>query len=185
MLKNSFLSEAELKDLGLKSYGTNVLISRFARVYSPEKMAIGNHVRIDDFCLLSGEISLGSYIHISAYAALYAACGIEMQDYSGLSPRVTIFSATDDFSGNFLINPMVMEEYTHVTGGKIVLRKYVQIGANSIIMPGIEIGEGAVTGAFTLINEDLEEWKIYCGIPARILRDRKKDLLGLLKKGSV
>lgn len=48
----SFYSEEELRSIGLKSYGKNVLISRFARIYGAESISIGNNVRIDDFCIL-------------------------------------------------------------------------------------------------------------------------------------
>jgi hypothetical protein len=86
-MSNSFYCENELKSLGLKSFGKNVLISRKASIYSPELITLGNSVRIDDFCILSGNISLGSYIHISAYSALFGKYGIKMNDFSGLSPR--------------------------------------------------------------------------------------------------
>ena len=49
----SFYSEKELLSIGFKSYGINVLISRYARFYRPENIVIGDHVRIDDFCILS------------------------------------------------------------------------------------------------------------------------------------
>lgn len=45
----SFYSEEELLSIGFKSYGINVLISRYARFYRPENIVIGDHVRIDDF----------------------------------------------------------------------------------------------------------------------------------------
>lgn len=178
---NSFYSSEELNNIGFKSFGDNVLISRFARFYSPETIEIGNHVRIDDFCILSGQIKLGNYIHISAYCALYGKFGIEMEDYTGLSPRCTVFSASDDFSGNFLIGPMVDEKFTNVTGGKILIKKYCQLGAGCIVLPDIVINEGAVAGAMSLILDDLESWKIYKGIPAKFLKIRNSTILNILK----
>ena len=85
--KSSFYSEIELKELGLKRCGYNVKISRYARLYSPQSISIGNNVRIDDFCILSGNITLGNNIHISAFVALYGAEGIEFEDYTGISAR--------------------------------------------------------------------------------------------------
>lgn len=61
--------------------------------------AIGNNVRIDDFYILSGKLTLCNNIHISSFCALYGSNGIIMNDFSGLSPRTTIFSASDDFTG--------------------------------------------------------------------------------------
>lgn len=136
---SSFYSVDELNTLGLKSFGENVLISRKCSIYSPEKISIGNNVRIDDFCILSGNISLGSNIHISAYSALYGAMGIIMEDYTGISPRTSIFSAMDDFSGEYLIGPIHPHEFTNVQGGTVILRKFSQLGAGTIVFPSVEI----------------------------------------------
>ncbi|MDI3520438.1 MAG: hypothetical protein PWR04_426 [Anaerophaga sp.] len=177
----SFYSPNELTKLGFKTIGDNVLISRFARFYGIENMEIGNNVRIDDFCIISGNIKLGSYIHISAYCALYGQFGIEMEDFTGLSPRCTLFSATDDFSGDYLIGPMISQEYTNVTGGKITIGKYSQIGAGTVILPKVTVEEGVAVGAMSLIKNNLEEWNIYAGIPAKRIKARKKNLTNLIK----
>ena len=89
----SFYSDDELQQIGFKSIGKNVKISRKASIYSPQNISIGDNVRIDDFCILSGNITLGSHIHISAYVALYGAMGIVMENYSGISPKSVIYSA--------------------------------------------------------------------------------------------
>lgn len=175
---HSFLSLEELKQMPFRKIGKNVLISRTASFYNMKEMVIGNNVRIDDFCLLSGNVRLGSNIHISAYCALYGKFGIEMKDYSGLSPRSSIFSATDDFNGEYLIGPIHDPSLTNVTGGRVTIEKYVQIGTGSIILPDLIIREGAVTGAFSLVNKSLEGWGIYVGIPARKIKNRSKTLLG-------
>ena len=96
---NSFYTYEELQKMGLKELGENVLISRKASIYSPEHIKIGNNVRIDDFCILSGDIEIGNYVHIAAYVALYGKNGIKIGNFCGCSARTTIYSATDDFSG--------------------------------------------------------------------------------------
>ena len=178
---NSFYSEIELKEIGLKSYGSNVLISRKCSIYTPEKISIGNNVRIDDFCILSGNIMLGNNVHISAYCALYGAEGIEFKDYSGCSARTTIYSAMDDFSGDFLIGPMSPAETTNVIGGKVTIGRFVQLGAHCLVFPRVTIHEGAVVGALSLVTKDIPGWTICVGIPARKLRDRNTGLLNFIK----
>lgn len=174
---NSFYANEELALLGLNRYGENVLISRKASLYSPEKINIGNNVRIDDFCILSGEITLFDNIHISAYSALYGKYGIIMEDYTGLSPRCAIFSASDDFGGNFLISPMNPEMYTNVIGGLVTIKKFSQVGTCSVIMPDLTINEGVVIGAMSFVKESLKEWAIYAGNPLRYIKQRNKGLL--------
>lgn len=182
MLKNSFYSKGELSELGFKEIGENILISKKASFYSPEKISLGNNVRIDDFCILSGQIVIGSSVHISAYTALYGLNGIFIDDYSGLSPRCTVFSMSDDFSGDYLIGPMVKKEYTNVKGGPIYIKKFSQIGASSVILPNLEIGEGVAVGAISLINTSLAPWSIYAGVPAKLIKSRKQNLIKFIEK---
>lgn len=168
----SFYTQEELGNLGFKRIGEKVLISRKASFYSPETIEIGNNVRIDDFSILSGNIIIGSNVHISAYAAIYGAMGVTLEDYTGLSPRSTIYSAMDDFSGEYLIGPIHDESLINVTGGPVVLKKFSQIGCNSVVFPNIIIGEGTVLGAMSMLKCNTLEWKIYAGIPAKVIKSR-------------
>ena len=179
---NSYYNENELSQIGFKSYGKNVKISKLCSIYGADNIIIGNNVRIDDFCILSGKIKIGDFVHISAYNALYGRYGIEIGNFCGISPKSIIYSATDDFSGEHMISPMVPEKYTKLYTGKVTLEDFVQIGSNSIIMPNITIYEGACTGAFCFVNKSLKPWNIYIGIPARVLKERKKNIKELSKE---
>lgn len=178
-MQTSFYTPAELATLGFKSIGRDCLISRKASFYGISDITIGDNVRIDDFCILSGHITLGSHIHISAYVALYGAEGIEMEDYTGISARSTIYSAMDDFSGDYLVGPVHPTEYTHVAGGKVLVKSFSHIGANVVIFPQLTIGEGCVIGAFSLVRHDLSPWGIYYGIPAVRHKERSRTMTAL------
>lgn len=177
---DSFYSESELQEIGFKSVGMNVKLSRKSSIYSPGKISIGDNVRIDDFCILSGNITLGSNIHISAYVALYGAMGIVIEDYSGISPKSVVYSAMDDFSGDYLIGPIHPEGTTNVTGGLVKICRFVQIGSNVVVFPSLTIGEGTVIGACSLVNKDTDEWSIYFGTPAIYYRKRNKNMLNFI-----
>ena len=176
----SFYSDKELKEMGFKYLGNNVNISRKASIYNIHSISIGDNVRIDDFCILSGNITLGRNIHIAAYCCLFAGeYGIEMKDFSGLSSRCAVYALTDDYSGLHMTNPTVPDKYRNVFGGQVTIGRHSLIGTGSTILPGINIGEGVSVGSMSLINKDLSPWGIYIGIPCRKLKDRKKDLLQL------
>lgn len=179
--KHSFYDQEELEKLPFKYIGRNVLISRKASFYNMEEIYIGDFVRIDDFCILSGKINLGNYIHISAQSALYGAMGIEMEDFSGLSPACRIFSMTDDFSGEYMVGPLIPENLTNVTGGKVRIGKYVQVGTGSVILPAVTLGEGVAVGSMSLVNKSLDPWGIYAGIPAKYIKERSKRIIELAK----
>ena len=178
---SSFLTDEELSQLGLKYYGVGVKISRYAQIYSPEKISIGDNVRIDDFCILSGSIKLGSYIHIAASCLLFGGNdGIVMGDYSGISSRSAVYAESDDYSGNFFTNPTLPKEYRHILGGGVFIKKHAIIGTGCSIMPGVIIGEGCAIGSMSLVNKSQEDWSICVGIPCRKIKERSKNLLLLI-----
>lgn len=182
---NSFYTEKELAEIGFGSYGKDVSISRKASIYKPERIRLGRHVRIDDFCILSGGdgIEIGNYVHISAYSAIYGGTGVVFEDYTGLSPRCAVFSESDDFSGNSMIHPFFPDELKPAfIRGKVYLRKFSQVGANSTLLPGVEIGQGAAVGAHSLVTKSCEPWGIYAGVPAKKIKTRSKNLLELERR---
>ena len=186
MPRTSFLTDPEIDELGLGSHGRSVLISRFASIHNPERIHLGDHVRIDDFAVLTagdtGRIDIGSFVHIATFAALFGGGGITIENYVGVSARVTIYSTNDDYSGEHLTNPTVPAECTGVDIASVSLRKHALIGAHSVILPGACIGEGVAVGALSLVDRSLEAWGIYAGIPAKYVKPRSRALLSLEKK---
>ncbi len=178
----AYLSEQSLNALKFRSIGANVKVSDKASIYGAERISLGNNVRIDDFCILSagvGGIELGNYIHIAAYCSLIGKELIKMEDFSGLSSRVSVYSSSDDYSGNFLTNPTVPEEFTNVIHGAVVLRKHVIIGVASCILPNVEIGEGSAVGGYSLVTKNIEPGIIVSGVPARLLKKRSGKIFEL------
>lgn len=175
-IRTSFYSEDELKELGLKSYGKNVSISRFCQIYNSHNIVIGSNVRIDDFCILSAgkSISIGNYVHIGCYASLLGKADIIISDFCGISGRVSIYSSSDDYSGYTMSNPMVPEEFTNVHHASVILDKHVLIGAASVILPGVHIGEGVAIGAMSLVMQDCKPNFIYSGNPLKRIIPRSK-----------
>lgn len=175
---DSFYTSVELSKLGLVSFGENVLISRKVSIYGTEKISIGNNVRIDDFCILSGKITIGNYIHIAAYTALYGGDkGIVIKDFANLSSRISIYSISDDYSGETMTNPMVPDKFKNVQSEEVIIERHVIIGCGCVILPGIVLKEGSSFGAMTLINRSSELWSINVGIPFKRIKDRSKNLL--------
>ena len=176
--QNSFYSMEELKDMGFKSIGADLSISKKASFYGVENISIGSHVRIDDFCILSGEISIGDYIHIAAYSALYGSdAGIQINEFANISSRVCIYAVTDDYSGESMTSPMIPDEYKNLQKAPVYIGRHAIIGSGSVILPGSEIGEGCAVGSLSLIKNALDAWWIYAGIPAKKLKESSKGLL--------
>lgn len=181
----TYYTQEELEEIGFASLGIEVYISRFARIYNPEKISIGSYVRIDDFCIITanGGVSIGSFIHIAAFSMLLGGAGIELQDFTGLSARASIFSESDDFSGNSLAGPTVPAKYKKgLKRGKVTLEKFSVLGPNSIILPGVTLHNGVIIAAQSLVSKDLEPMGVYIGVPPKKIRRVKDEIFNLEKK---
>lgn len=186
----AFLTEKQLFEVGFASFGENVLISDKATFYGTDKIHIGSNVRIDDFCVLSagqGGIQIGNYIHIAVYSSIIGAGKVTLSDFCNISSRVSIYSSNDDYSGQYMTNPMVPSEFTNVTHSPVYLGEHVIIGSGTVILPGVTLYEGVAIGALSFVTKNCEEYGIYTGAPARLLKlrtNRIKSLGSEIKKSN-
>ncbi|MNE79761.1 dTDP-4-amino-4,6-dideoxy-D-glucose acyltransferase [compost metagenome] len=130
--------------------------------------------------MLSGNIKIGKNVHVAAYCNLAGGeLGIEMEDFSGLAYGCHVFTQSDDYSGETMTNPTVPKKYKKETYKKIHIGKHVIVGTKSIILPGVNVAEGCSVGAMTMLTKSTQPWGIYFGIPAKRIKERKRDLLEL------
>lgn len=176
----SFYSRDELDSIGFASVGQEVFISRKASIYGAEKISIGNHVRIDDFAVLSGRIAIEDYVHIAVFTSLFGGnAGIVIGNFANLSSRIAVYALSDDYSGEFMTNPMVGEKYKNTIERKVVIGKHAIVATGVTVLPGVSLGEGSAVGAMSLVKEDVEPWTIAAGIPAKPIKPRSKRILEL------
>ena len=179
----AYYSQEQLDVMGFKSIGCNVKISDKAVIYNTNEIEIGDNSRIDDFCIISGRVSIGSYCHITPMCLVAGGTpGVYLEDFCTLAYGVKIFSQSDDYSGETMTNSLILAEFKNEIFDPVYLEKYVIVGAGSIILPGANLGEGCSVGTMSLIHKPTDPWGIYAGIPAKRLKDRKKDLVALSKK---
>ena len=184
-LGGKYLNENELKLAGFKKIGKNVKIHTRSSIYGVENIEIGDNSRIDDFSVIictNGFLKIGRYVHISNHCMISAKAGLIINDFAGLSPGVNIFTSSGDYQGNNLTNPTVPQEFVGDYSGKVEIGKHAVIGAKSIILPNVKIGDGASIGSLSLIKNNLEEWTVYAGVPATRIKSRSKRLLKFEEK---
>lgn len=179
----AYLSRDSIEKMGFKHLGQNVKISDRASIYNADQIEIGDYSRIDDFCVVSGNVRIGRFSHITPMCLVAGGePGIYMDDFSTLAYGVKVFSQSDDYSGETLTNSLVDRKFKNEKFARVTLRRHVIIGAGSIVFPGVTIAEGCSVGAMTLVNRSTEPWGIYVGNPAKRIKERKRDLLELEAK---
>jgi len=154
-----------------------VQLSSKVSVYQPENISIGDNVRIDDFCVLSGHINIGSFVHIACHVVMTATRElITIGDFSTLSYGVKVFSASDDFNGPHYSNPTVSQNLRNVSHQAVNIQDMCTVGAGCVILPGSFLESGCSFGALSFIKGHFESWQVYVGAPARAVGSREKPL---------
>ena len=182
---SNFLNSEEIKRIGFQEFGENLLISRDAKFYNSSNISLGSNIRIDDFCILStgnGGIQIANYVHIACFTSLIGRAPIKIGKFSNLSSRVSVYSSSDDFSGNSMTNPMIPEELKNVQSSAVTIKEHVVIGCNATVLPGTILNHGVAVGAYSLIKSDCQAFNLYAGIPAKKVKERKQGLLQLTDK---
>jgi acetyltransferase-like isoleucine patch superfamily enzyme len=150
------------------------VISLRASIYGA--VTVDPSSRIDDFAVLSGEITVGRCVHIACHCSLIGE--IVLEDFSGLSGGVRIYAKSDDYSGEWMTNPTVPAHLARVDARPVRIGRHAIVGANAIILPGVTVGEGAAIGAAALITKDVLAWAIVVG-RNEVIGERKRRVLQL------
>jgi galactoside O-acetyltransferase len=174
----------ELKQMGVKVQGNNVKISKFVNIYNPRNLILHDNIRIDDFTIISckGIVEIFNHVHIGAHCFISSATKIVFGNYSGISSGVKLFGACDDFSGEFMTNPMVPSEFLNVTEGDIIFEPHALVGSNSVVLPNVILAEGTAIAALSLVKKSTEKWFMYGGIPTKKIKKRSNKCLALEKQ---
>ncbi len=155
------------------------LVHRLANIVGD--VALGKGSRVDAFVTLTGKVRIGRCSHIATGACIFGGEGFEMGDFCGLSPGAKIFTATEDLSGEWLMCPTSPAHLRRVRASKIKVGNHCTIGANSILLPGAGLEDGACVGSLSLVKTQLQGWAIYAGVPVKLLKLRDRRALQLAK----
>jgi galactoside O-acetyltransferase len=167
----------QFHQLNLASLGQDVTIWERAKIVNSQVVSIGDSVIIDDFVFIMGgsKTAIGSFVHIGSFTSITGGGELILEDFSGLSSGVRIYTGNEDYLGGCLTNPTVPYPYRVATRSFVHIKKHAIIGANTVILPGVVIGEGAAIGANSLVTKDCEPWKVYFGSPVKAIKIRSKE----------
>ena len=136
----SYLSQVELELLGFKKLGRGVRISKKASIYDAYLISLGDFVRVDDFCIISGNVTLGRSVSLAPYCLIAGGNkdedlqngGILILENCVFAYGVKVFSRSDDY-----VN--MDSKATFI--GRVVINQNCIIGSNATIYPGSIIGQ--------------------------------------------
>lgn len=127
--------------------GHNVLIR--------EKCTIGNNVLLGTNVVVDNHTKIGNFVSIQS--SVYIPTGTVIEDYVFLGPNCV------------LLNDLFPIRQKNVPLKAPVIRKGASIGGNASLLPGIEVGEGAIVAASAVVTRNVPPWHMAVGSPARFV----------------
>lgn len=143
---------SKLSDIQSKKIGDNTRIWQFC-IILPEA-EIGENCNICSHIFIENEVKIGNNVTIKSGVQLWD--GITIEDDVFLGPNVT-------FTNELVPRSRVIDKSNFK---KTTVKKGASIGANTTILPGIEIGEYALIGAASLVNKNVPKNTLWFGKPA-------------------
>lgn len=139
-------------------YRKNILLADFVAIKEGAKLCTCNKL---------ATIKVGKNTTIGYYTFIFASEKIEIGDDCMIAPFVYIVDSNHGTSKEL---PMNLQENDVKP---IKIGNDVWIGANAIILKGVNIGDGAIISAGSVVTKNVDEYDIVGGIPAKIIGNRK------------
>ena len=167
----SFLRGSTYRKL---SNGKKIYIGRYVVFAGRDKIRLGEDVRLYGFDYLNAEgnqgyIHVGEKSHIDQFCVLYGQGGLEIGNYCAIASGVKIYSQSNQYS--YDPDQKIIEQ--PVVYRKVKIGDDVWVGANAVILPGVEIGVSAIVGAGAVVRKEIPSCAIVAGVPAEIIGWRK------------
>jgi len=156
----------------LKRCGKETIIHEYCKIAHPEVVEVGHHCKLDDFVFLNGGegIKIGNYTHIASFSSIFGGGSFECGEYVGVSQRVGMITGTNEYRMRMHMTAAAPPEEQGYYHSKLIIEDDVIIFNDvSLLAPkgkSLIIGEGAVIGANSFVNKDVEPWSIMAGTPA-------------------
>lgn len=145
-----FYTTEELHDIGFSKVGREVKVSKHTAFYNISG-EIGSYARVDAFAILTGNIFLGEKTHVSPYSFLSASGGkIVLEKGAGVSTHVSLFTKSDDYAD------MSIGQRPKIVGD-IQIGEYSILGAQCVVLPGVNIGKNCSIGLGCVIHENIQD----------------------------
>ena len=134
---------------------------------------IGNHVAIDKGVYCSTNVNIGDYVHISPYVTIIGGKegSFTAKGFNNIMAGARIICGSDRFDNSGLFGAMIPKELKGKQIIKpVIMEEFSNIGTNAIVLPGSILRKGVLLTAGSLLMGDTEEWGVYKGNPAVLVK---------------
>jgi acetyltransferase-like isoleucine patch superfamily enzyme len=156
-----------------KSVGDDLQVSPSVVLKHPETMEIGHSVFIGAQSMIQGRFDgtcrIGNHVWVGPQS-YFDARDLVLEDYVGWGPGAKVLGSAH--TGEPIEVPIIK---TGLVIQPVRVKFGADIGMNSSILPGVQIGAHSIVGAGSVVTHDVPDYAIVAGSPARVLRYRNKE----------
>lgn len=138
----------------------------------------GDHTAIDKGFYCTTQLIIGNYVHIGPYVTVIGGQSsiLECRGFNNIMAGARIVCGSDRFDDSGLFGAMIPKELkgTQIIN-PVIMEEFSNIGTNSIVLPGSILRKGVLLSAGSLLIGDTEEWGIYKGNPAILVKKINSD----------
>ncbi len=117
--------------------------------------------------LIEGELTVGANVGINHHSELDYSGGLVIEDDVWISQYVVIETH------EHVITDRRRKKEQPIALDGLTIGRDAWIGAFAVILPGVQrIGEGAIVGAGAVVVQNVGDWEIVGGVPARVIGRR-------------
>jgi acetyltransferase-like isoleucine patch superfamily enzyme len=153
--------------------GEDVIINEDIYIKNKQEAKIGNHVAIDKGFYCTTKLSIGDYVHISPYVTCIGGNNGSFTSlgFNNIMTGVRIICGSDRFDDSGLFGAMIPKKFkgTQIIE-PVVMEMFSNAGTNSVMMPGSILRKGCLLTIGSVLFGDTEEWGIYSGNPAKLVK---------------
>lgn len=160
---NAIMLELDNMILRYVGYIPSHHIRRFFYRVSGMKIGRGSTIHMGAVFYDSNGISIGRDSIIGENAVLDGRNKLTIGNHVDIASEVMIYNAEHDIN----------DPDFKAVSAPVEIGDYVFIGPRAIILPGVKIGLGAVVGAGAVVTQDVFDFSVVGGIPAKIIGERK------------
>ena len=153
--------------------GNDVIIDNMVNFKRPELVKIGNHVGIDWGFYCTTSLDIGDYVHISPHVSCIGDKDGKFiaKGFNNIMAGARIICGSDRFDDSGIGGALIPNEFRGtVIVGDVVMEEFSNIGTNSIVLPNTILRKGVLLAAGSLLMGDTEEWGVYKGNPAILVK---------------
>ena len=148
-------------------------LGKNSKIINPSSICIGKKVNIGENAVINCHVD-DHKIHLQIFNNVYIGRDVQINAYKSvviesdvvIADRVYVSDATHNYND---LNKPIIDQGTSFAG-EVRIGEGSWLGINCVVLPGVRIGKNAIVAANSVVSNDVEDYSIVGGVPAKLIK---------------